>query len=145
MSDSDMAPNRVTKARKRDRSRKGKDQAEREEPSLTRSLREGNSKRTGSPRAPGEPTGRGGSLTRRRSLPAYRTTRGQGTEQGRRTWKQTNGQGSTTWQPTPRTGLADTRRQRREVQPGTDQCTPPQWRDQTFFPIEDRQSSTPQG
>ena len=74
VSDSDMASNRGTNARKRDRPRKGKDQAEREELSLTRSLREGNSKRTGSPRVPGEPTGRGGSLTRRRSLPVYRTT-----------------------------------------------------------------------
>ena len=48
----------------------GEDQAEREELSLTRSLREGNSKRTGSPRVPGEPTGRGGSLARRRRLQA---------------------------------------------------------------------------
>ena len=63
MSDSDRASNRGTNARKSDRPRKGKDQAEREELSLTRSNREGNSKRTGSPRAPGEPTGRGGSLT----------------------------------------------------------------------------------
>ena len=70
VSDSDRASNRGTNTRKRDRPRKGKDQAEREELSLTRSLREGNSKRTGSPRAPGEPTGRGGSLTRRRSLQA---------------------------------------------------------------------------
>ena len=50
VSDSDMASNRGTNERKRDRPQKGKDQAEREEPSLTRSLREGNSKRTGSPR-----------------------------------------------------------------------------------------------
>ena len=37
MNDSDRASNRGTNARKRDRSRKGKDQAEREELSLTRS------------------------------------------------------------------------------------------------------------
>ena len=60
----------MSDARKSDRPQKGKDQAEREELSLTRSHREGNSKRTGSPRAPGEPTGRGGSLTRRRILQA---------------------------------------------------------------------------
>ena len=56
MSDSDRASNRGTNARKSDRPQKGKDQAEREELSLTRSHREGNSKRTGSPRAPEEPT-----------------------------------------------------------------------------------------
>ena len=66
VSDSDRASNRGTNGRKSDRPQKGKDQAEREELSLTRSHMEGNSKRTGSPRAPGEPTGRGGSLTRRR-------------------------------------------------------------------------------
>ena len=43
------------KREKGDRPLKGKDQAEREELSLTRCLREGNSKRTGSPRAPREP------------------------------------------------------------------------------------------
>ena len=58
------------KREKGDRPRKGKDQAEREELSLTRCLREGNSKRTGSPRVPREPSGRGRSLTRRRSLRA---------------------------------------------------------------------------
>ena len=41
MSDSDRASNRGTNARKRDRPRKGKDQAEREELSLTHSLMEG--------------------------------------------------------------------------------------------------------
>ena len=41
MSDSDRASNRGTNARKGDRPRKGKDQAEREELSLTHSLREG--------------------------------------------------------------------------------------------------------
>ena len=50
MSDSDRAYNRGTNARKRDRSRKGKDQAEREELSLTRSLREGTAS---APAAPG--------------------------------------------------------------------------------------------
>ena len=59
---------------KSDRPRKGKDQAEREELSLTRCLRVGHSKRTGSPRAPREPSGRGRSLTRRRSLEAQKTT-----------------------------------------------------------------------
>ena len=54
---------RNKREKKGDRPRKGKDQAEREELSLTRCLREGNSKRTVSPRAPGEPTGRGLSLT----------------------------------------------------------------------------------
>ena len=39
VSDSDRASNRGTNVRKRDRPRKGKDQAEREELSLTRSLR----------------------------------------------------------------------------------------------------------
>ena len=58
------------KREKGDRPLKGKDQAEREELSLTRCLREGNGKRTGSPRAPREPSGRGRSLTRRRSLQA---------------------------------------------------------------------------
>ena len=77
MSDSDRASNRGTNARKRDRPRKGKDQAEREELSLTRSLREGNSKRTGSPRAPGEPTGRGvaspeGEVSKPKGQPADR-------------------------------------------------------------------------
>ena len=46
MSDSDRASNRGTNTRKGDRPWKGKDQAEREELSLTRSLKEGNSKRT---------------------------------------------------------------------------------------------------
>ena len=46
------------KCEKGDRPRKGKDQAEREELSLTRCLREGNSKCTGSPRAPRELPGR---------------------------------------------------------------------------------------
>ena len=41
MSDSNMTSNRGTNARKSYRARKGKDQAEREELSLTRSLREG--------------------------------------------------------------------------------------------------------
>ena len=41
MSDSNMTSNRGTNARKIYRPRKGKDQAEREELSLTRSLREG--------------------------------------------------------------------------------------------------------
>ena len=58
------------KREKGDRPLKEKDQAEREELSLTRCLREGNSKPTGSPRAPREPSGRGRSLTRRRSLQA---------------------------------------------------------------------------
>ena len=50
MSDSDMASNRGTNARKSDRPRKGKDQAEREELSLTHSLREGTAS---APAAPG--------------------------------------------------------------------------------------------
>ena len=50
MSDSDRASNRGTNARKSDRPRKGKDQAEREELSLTRSLREGTAS---APAAPG--------------------------------------------------------------------------------------------
>ena len=62
------------KREKGDRPRKGKDQAEREELPLIRCLREGYSKRTGSPRAPREPSGRGRSLTRRRSLEAQKTT-----------------------------------------------------------------------
>ena len=41
MSDSDRASNRGTNARKSDRPRKGKDQAEKEELALTRSLMEG--------------------------------------------------------------------------------------------------------
>ena len=58
------------KREKGNRPLKGKDQAEREELLLTRSLREGNSKRTSSPRAPREPSGRGRSLTRRKRLQA---------------------------------------------------------------------------
>ena len=50
MSDSDRASNRGTNARKSYRPRKGKDQAEREELSLTRSLREGTAS---APAAPG--------------------------------------------------------------------------------------------
>ena len=50
MSDSDMASNRGTNERKSYRPRKGKDQAEREELSLTRSLREGTAS---APAAPG--------------------------------------------------------------------------------------------
>ena len=50
MSDSDMASNRGTNARKSYRPRKGKDQAEREELSLTHSLREGTAS---APAAPG--------------------------------------------------------------------------------------------
>ena len=50
MSDSDRASNRGTNARKSNRPRKGKDQAEREELSLTRSLREGTAS---APAAPG--------------------------------------------------------------------------------------------
>ena len=49
MSDSDRAPNRGTNARKSDRPWKGKDQAEREELSLTRSLREGTASATAAP------------------------------------------------------------------------------------------------
>ena len=50
MSDSDRASHRRTNARKSYRPRKGKDQAEREELSLTRSLREGTAS---APAAPG--------------------------------------------------------------------------------------------
>ena len=50
MSDSDRASHRGTNARKSYRPRKGKDQAEREELSLTRSLREGTAS---TPAAPG--------------------------------------------------------------------------------------------
>ena len=50
MSDSDRASHRGTNARKSYRPRKGKDQAEREELSLTRSLREGTAS---APAAPG--------------------------------------------------------------------------------------------
>ena len=62
------------KREKGDRPLKGKDQAEREELSPTRCLREGHSKRSGSPRAPRESSGRGLSLTRRRSPQAQKTT-----------------------------------------------------------------------
>ena len=54
----------------------------------------GNSKRTGSPRMPGEPTVRGRSHTRRRRLLAEKAICWQGTESVRGTWKQTYGQGS---------------------------------------------------
>ena len=50
MSDSDRASHRGTNARKSYRPRKGRDQAEREELSLTRSLREGTAS---TPAAPG--------------------------------------------------------------------------------------------
>ena len=53
------------KREKGDRPLKGKDQAEREELSPTRSRREDHSKRTGSHRVPREASGRGRSLTRR--------------------------------------------------------------------------------
>ena len=53
---------------------KGKDQAEREKLSQTRCLSEGHSKYAGSPRAPRESSGRGRSLTRRRSLQDQKTT-----------------------------------------------------------------------
>ena len=62
------------KREKGDRPLKGKDQAEREELSPTRCLREGHSKHSGSPRASRESSGRGLSLTRRRSLQAQKTT-----------------------------------------------------------------------
>ena len=58
------------KCEKGDRPLKGKDQAEREELSPTRSLREDHSKCTGSHRSPRESSGRGRSLTRRRRLQA---------------------------------------------------------------------------
>ena len=60
------------KREKGDRPLKGKDQAESEELSLTLCLREGKSKRTDSPRAPREPSGRGRSSTRRRSPPSLK-------------------------------------------------------------------------
>ena len=82
------------KREKGDRPLKGKDQAEREELSPTRSRREDHSKRTGSHRSPREPSGRGRSLTRRR-LQAQKTTCRQEAEQIRWTWKWTYGQGST--------------------------------------------------
>ena len=53
---------------------KGKDQAERPEVTQTRCRSEGHSKRAGSPRAPRESSGRGRSLTRRRSPQALKTT-----------------------------------------------------------------------
>ena len=62
------------KREKGDRPPKGKDQAEREELSPTRCRREDHSKRSGSPRAPRESSGRGRSLTRMRSLQAQKTT-----------------------------------------------------------------------
>ena len=83
------------KREKGDRPLKGKDQAEREEPSPTRSRREDHSKRTGSHRSPRESSGRGRSLTRRRRLQAQKTTCRQEAEQSRGTWKQTYVQGST--------------------------------------------------
>ena len=60
------------KREKGDRPLKGKDQAEREKLSPTRSRREDHSKRTGSHRAPREVSGRGRSLTRRRGLQAQK-------------------------------------------------------------------------
>ena len=74
---------------------RGKDQAEREELSQTRCRSEGHSKRAGSPRAPRESSGRGRSLTRRRSLQAQKTTCRQEAVQSRWTRKRTYGQGST--------------------------------------------------
>ena len=55
----------------------------------------GHSKRAGSPRAPRESSGRGRSLTRRRSLQAQKTTCWQEAVQSRWTWKWTYGQWST--------------------------------------------------
>ena len=60
------------KREKGDRPLKGKDQAEREELSPTRSRRDDHSKRTGSHRSPRESSGRGRSLTRRRRLQAQK-------------------------------------------------------------------------
>ena len=69
------------KREKGDRPLKGKDQAEREEPSPTRSRREDDSKRTSSHRVPRESSGRGRSLTRRRRRQAQKTTCRQEAEQ----------------------------------------------------------------
>ena len=65
------------KREKGDRSPKGKDQAEREELSQTRCRSEGHSKRTGSPRAPRESSGRGraspeGEVSKHKRQPADR-------------------------------------------------------------------------
>ena len=83
------------KREKGDKPQKGKDQAEREEPTPTCSRREDHSKRSGSHRAPRESSGRGRSLTRRRRLQAQKPTCRQEAEQSRWTWKRTYGQGST--------------------------------------------------
>ena len=74
---------------------KGKDQAERPELSQTRGHSEGHSKRAGSPRAPRELSGRGRSLTRRRILPAQKTTCLQEEVQSRWPWNRTYSHGST--------------------------------------------------
>ena len=83
------------KREKSGRPPKGKDQAEREELSQTRCRSEGHSKHASSPRAPRESSGKGRSLTRRRSLQAQKTTCRQEAEQSRWTWKLTYSQGST--------------------------------------------------
>ena len=74
MSNSDRASNRGTNARKSDRPRKGKDQAEREELSLTRSLREGTAS---APAAPG--------CQENRPSEAEATPEGEGTKPKRQT------------------------------------------------------------
>ena len=94
VSDSDRASNRGTNARKEADPWRGRTK-QREKLSQTRCLSEDHRKRTGSPRAPRESSGRGQSLTRRRSLQAQKTTCWQEAVQSRWTWKQTHGQGST--------------------------------------------------
>ena len=95
MSDSDRASHRGTNARKGYRPRKGKDQAEREELSLTRSLREGTAS---APAAPG--------CQENRPAEAEATPEGEGSKPKRQSadrgqsrlgepWRQTHGQGST--------------------------------------------------
>ena len=74
MSDSDRASNRGTNARKSDRPRKEKDQAEREELSPTRSLREGTAR---APAAPG--------CQKNRPSEAEATPEGEGTKPKRQT------------------------------------------------------------
>ena len=83
------------KCEKGGRPPKGKDQAEREELSQTHCRSEGHRKRAGSPRTPRESSGRGRSLTRRRSLEAQKATCRQEAVQSRWTWKRTYGHGST--------------------------------------------------
>ena len=87
MSDSDRASNRGTNVRKSDRPRKGKDQAEREELSLTRSLMEGKQQAHRQPQVARRTDRKRRKPHPKEKSPSLKITRQQEAEQGRGTWK----------------------------------------------------------